>query len=78
MSKDSPGGLAQLFNDLHTAAVGLMEAEKEERVAASNTTYRRNEVNSIQKAIDAEMKKLRESAPRGTDWADRKRMSVPE
>lgn len=60
--------LAELLAELEAATKNLKERQAEERVASGNTTQARNEVNNLQKSIDAEMAKLKKEAEWNTDW----------
>jgi chromosome segregation ATPase len=60
--------LSELLSELEAAVANLKEKEAAERRASADTTQVRNEVNNLQKSIDAEMAKLKREASWNTDW----------
>ena len=68
----SPKTLEQLFLELKAAGDALEVARTEASTASNRSTDALNVYNGITKQIDAAMRKLREGAPRSTNWADRK------
>lgn len=70
--------LTELLAELEAANENLKEKEAAERRASSDTTQARNEVNNLQKSIDAEMAKLKKEASWNTDWhSERTRPTLP-
>jgi hypothetical protein len=65
--------LPELFAEYRKATEALDAAEKAEGVARSRATQCRNEVNNLQKKIDAEIEKERKEARWDTDWAAKRR-----
>ena len=66
--------LTELLVELKTATAALDDAEKEEQMARNQATDIRNRVNGIQKAIDAEVLKMREGAKWNTEWHQQRSM----
>lgn len=60
--------ISDLFAELEAATAEHKDAERAESAARSTLTAATNRLNAAQKAVDAHMKKLRESAPWNTDW----------
>lgn len=60
--------LSELLAELEEANKRLKDAKFAESQASSRTTQVLNEVNNLQKSIDAEMAKIKGAAEWNTDW----------
>lgn len=60
--------LADLLEVLARRTEALKNAVERERQASSDTTACRNQLNETQKAIDAEVAKLKRNAEWNTEW----------
>ena len=60
--------IIEKFKELAVLTSKLEEAQAAAKLARNNETALLNEVNDMQKEIDAELKKMKENSPSGTDW----------
>lgn len=76
MSDQDPATLADAVaaaaKKVEEAQAAYDEAAAAERAASSRETQARNNLNNAQKAFDAAVSKLREAAPRQSDWSENK------
>lgn len=76
MSDQDPATLADAVaaaaKKVEEAQAAYEEAAAAERAASSRETQARNNLNNAQKALDAAVSKLREAAPRQSDWSENK------
>ena len=68
--------LAELLKSLTEMSAHLKDAIQAEQAARSECTERRNRVNNLQKEIDAEMEKVRNSAEWDTDWHSKRKRGI--
>jgi hypothetical protein len=65
---DSNKTIEQLLSELMQARADLDAAEASEKQASNRLSDARNVFNGVTKRLDIAYRKLRESAPRSTDW----------
>lgn len=60
--------LAALIAELHAASKAHELAQQQTSMAQNSECTALNRVNDLQKQIDAELAKVRKTAPRESDW----------